>query len=360
MSALRGVLAPYALTRILTAVVALAAAALFPSPTICPDVCHPSTNPLLDVATRWDSGAYLALARDGYSAAVPANNAYFPLFPFLMRALGAPFGGSDDAYLAAAVVVSNVALLVAVAYLFALVALDRDGATGSRAVLYLLVFPTSVFLAVVYPESLFLALAVGSVYHARRGDWLLAGALGGLAALTRPFVGAALCLPIAIEALRQSHVRAGLASAAVAPAALVAWLLALWRITGDPRAVLTAEESWGVRPALPTQAFADLFDPRVYGFPFFVLFSTIFVAVLVALSWRTLRPSLAAYGTIVFLVSVSTGSLTSAPRYYLTVFPAFMVLAIVAQGWVGRAYVAVGAAVGVILTAMFALWYWVA
>ena len=175
MSALRGVLAPYALTRILTAVVALAAAALFPSPTICPDVCHPSTNPLLDVATRWDSGAYLALARDGYSAAVPANNAYFPLFPFLMRALGAPFGGSDDAYLAAAVVVSNVALLVAVAYLFALVALDREGATGSRAVLYLLVFPTSVFLAVVYPESLFLALAVGSVYHARRGDWLSAG-----------------------------------------------------------------------------------------------------------------------------------------------------------------------------------------
>ena len=39
---------------------------------------------------------------------------------------------------------------------------------------------------------------------------------------------------------------------------------------------------------------------------------------------------------------------------------AFMVLAIVAQGWVGRAYVALGAAVGVILTAMFALWYWVA
>ena len=62
---MRAVLAPFVLTRILTAAVALASIALFPSPASCPDVCHPSTNPLLDAATRWDAKAYVDIAHDG-------------------------------------------------------------------------------------------------------------------------------------------------------------------------------------------------------------------------------------------------------------------------------------------------------
>ena len=359
MSAARAVLAPFLLTRVLTAIVALAAVTLFSSPTSCPDVCHPSTNPLLDAATRWDAGAYVDIAQDGYGA-VPANNAYFPLFPLLIRLLAAPLGGSDDAYLVAGLVISNLALLVALIYLARLVALDHDAAAGPRAVLYLLAFPTSVFLSVVYPESLLIALSIGAVYHARRGEWLPSGALGFLAALTRPFIGAAVALPIAIEAYQRSGLRAAIASATPAAVALVGWLVVLWRITGDPKAILTAEANWGVRPSVPFEAFIDLFDPRVYGFPYVVLGATLLIGVLVVLSWRLLRPSLAAYATVVFLISVATGSLTSSPRYYLSVFPAFMTLAIVARGWLGRAYVALGVAIGVIFTAMYALWYWVA
>jgi hypothetical protein len=359
VSAARVLLAPFVVTRVLTAVVALIAVALFPTPTTCPDVCHPSTNPLLDAATRWDAYAYVLLARDGYGP-IPASNAYFPLYPFLMRVLAVPFGGSVDAYLVAGVVISNLALFVALVYLARLVAIDHQAAAGPRAALYLLAFPTSVFLSVVYPESLLLALSIGAIYHARRGEWLPAAALGALAALTRPFIGVAVALPIAIEAYQRSGLRAAMASAAPAAVAFIGWHAVLWRITGDPVAILTAEANWGVGPSLPFKAFADLFDPRVYGFPYIVLGSTLFVAALVVLSWRFLRPSLAAYATAVFLISVATGSLTSSPRYYLSVFPAFMVLALVAQGWLGRAYVAFGVAIGVLFTAMYALWYWVA
>jgi mannosyltransferase PIG-V len=359
VSAARAVLAPFLLTRALTVIVALAAISLFPSPTTCPDVCHPSTNPLLDAATRWDAKAYVDIAHVGYGA-VPANNAYFPLYPLLVRLVATPLGGSDDAYLAAGVVISNLALLLALVYLARLVALDHDPAVGVRAALYLLVFPTSVFLSVVYPESLLIALSVGAVYHARRGEWLASGALGFLAALTRPFIGAAVALPIAIEAYQKSGVRAALGSAAPAGLALVGWLLVLWRITGDPKAILTAEANWGVGPSIPFAAFFDLFNPHVYGFPYFVLGSTLFVGALVLISWRSLRPSLAAYATVVFLISIATGSLTSSPRYYLSVFPVFIVLAVVARGWAGRTYVAVGAALSVLFTAMYALWYWVA
>jgi len=336
VSAARLVLAPFLFTRILTATVALAAVTLFSAPTSCPDVCHPSINPLL------------------------ANNAYFPLYPFLMRLLAALFGGTDDAYLVAGLVISNIALLVALVYLASLVAIDRDATAGTRGALYLLVFPTSVFLAVVYPESLLLALSIGAVYHARRGQWLPAALLGALAALTRPFVGAAVAVPLAIEAFRRSGPRAAVVTAVPAAATLVGWLVALWRITGDPKAILTAEANWGVGPSLPFEAFTDLFDPKVYGFPYFVLGFTLLIGALVLLSWRYLRPSLAAYATVVFVISVATGSLTSSPRYYLSVFPAFIVLALVARGWPGRAYVALGAAVSVVFTAMYALWFWVA
>jgi hypothetical protein len=322
-------------------------------------VCHPSTNPLLDAATRWDAKAYVDIAHDGYGT-VPANNAYFPLYPLMMRALATLLGGGGDAYLVAGVVISNLALLVALIYLASLVAIDHDIATGTRAVLYVLVFPTSVFLAVVYPESLLIALSIGAVYHARQGQWLPAAILGALAALTRPFIGAAVALPLAMEAYRRSGPRAALAAAAPAAIALVGWLVVLWRITGDPKAILTAEANWGVGPSVPFEAFTDLFDPKVYGFPYFVLGFTLFIGALVILSWRFLRPSLAAYATVVFLISVATGSLTSSPRYYLSVFPAFIVLALVARGWRGLTYVALGAAIGVVFTAMYALWFWVA
>ena len=330
-------------------------------------MCHPSTNPLLDAATRWDAKAYVDIAHDGYGA-VPANNAYFPLYPFLIRVLATIFGGSGDAYFAAGVLISNVALLVALIYLASLVAIDHDAAAGTRAALYLLVFPTSVFLAVVYPESLLIALSIGAVYHARRGQWLPAAALGALAALTRPFIGAAVALPLAIEAYRRSGLRAALAAAAPAAVALVGWLVVLWRITGDPKAILTAE-AFHVR--------SDVTGRHIVAVPHSTPEGTMRIRAFRSesplSSWASVqfgpaaatrvnawRPSLAAYATVVFLISVATGSLTSSPRYYLSVFPAFMVLALVARGWTGLAYVAVGATISVIFTAMYALWYWVA
>ena len=357
MLAARAVLGPFLLTRVVLAVVALAANALVRPSAVCDVPCHASSIPLLDVASRWDADPYLAIARDGYRADIPSHAAYFPLFPFLMRVGGALFG-SDDAYLAAGLVISNIALFLALIYLARSVLLDHDASTATRAVVYLLVFPTAVFLSVVYAESLFLLLAVAATYHARHREWLLAGALAALAALTRPF-GAVVALPLAMEALRRPVAIRGLASALLAPAAFLAWLAVLWLVTGDPRALLTAQAQWGSRPGLPLQAFGELFDPATYGFPYVVLALTVVMGALVVTSWRVLRPSLAAYATVVFLVAISSGSLTSAPRYYLAVFPAFMALAVVAPPWLGRAYVGFGVAIGLVLTAMFALWYWI-
>ena len=68
--------------------------------------------------------------------------------------------------------------------------------------LYLSVFPSAVFLFAPYTEALFLALAVWTLYLARRGLWGGAGAAAFLAGLTRT-QGCLLALPLAWELVRQ-------------------------------------------------------------------------------------------------------------------------------------------------------------
>ena len=51
---------------------------------------------------------------------------------------------------------------------------------AERAVLLLLLFPTSFFLTAFYTEGLFLLLTVGAFLAARRGRWAVAGALATL------------------------------------------------------------------------------------------------------------------------------------------------------------------------------------
>src|SRR5439155_11444175 len=63
---------------------------------------------------------------------------------------------------------------------------ERLGTDGARrAVLYLAVFPLSLFLVAVYSEALFLLLALSAFVLAERGRWLPAWTAAGLAILTR-------------------------------------------------------------------------------------------------------------------------------------------------------------------------------
>ncbi|HEV8535468.1 MAG TPA: mannosyltransferase family protein [Candidatus Limnocylindria bacterium] len=361
MSPSASALLSFALSRALVIVVALLAISLFPIATPCGQSCHLSSVPILDIAARWDGGWYLGIARDGYGHAEGAQTdlAFFPLYPALMRALGALAGGSDDAYLAAGVVLSNVALLVAVVLLARLVALDHGPAVAASAVALLLVFPTTVILSSVYAESLFLACAVAALYFARTGRWGWAGLAGMLGALARPF-GFLIALALAVEyvAQRRRHV-AGVAAVALPVVAFVSWMAALALMTGDRFAFFTAQAAYGRRAGLPTGAVGDLFDPSAYGNPWFIVAFGGLVAILVVLSWRLLRPSLAAFGTVFLLASVSTGTLTSFLRYALAVFTAFVALAALRSPWARRAYVVAASTTAVLFTAMFALWYWI-
>ncbi len=362
--AFRAVIVPYAVTRLALIAIALWAAASVPFGVKC-DPCDLTSSPLLNALSRWDGEWYVAIARDGYSyvPGVRSSVTFSPLLPALMRGLAGIFGRVDDTSLVVAgIVIAHAALLAALAYLLSLGKLEGDEASGRRAALYLLVFPTSIFLGAVYPSSLFLLLGIGTVAEARRGRWALATVLAGLGALARPF-GIALAVPLVVQAFSdRTRPRPVLrfAAAAVPLAAFAGWQLYLYRLFGDPLLYVHAQQAYGRNPSLPLQEVADLLDPGIYGFPWLVggIFSL--MAVLVIWSWRRLHPATAACGTAILLAELSSGTLTSFPRYALALFPAFLVLAMLgARRPVHVAYLAVASALCLLLTAMFASWYWI-
>ncbi|HEY7849200.1 MAG TPA: mannosyltransferase family protein, partial [Ktedonobacterales bacterium] len=189
--------AVFALSRVLIIVVGLVGSAMFPS--VGPNqtwTLHPITWQTL---SRWphlfdhfDSGWYISISH-GYPALIPGNLeplrtwGFLPGYPIALHIVAVTLsilhipGPIDDI---AGILISYAALFGGVVYLYRLTAAELDHAAARRAVTYLLVFPTSLFLSAVYPEGLFLLATVGAFYHARRRQWLSAGLLAAVAIVT--------------------------------------------------------------------------------------------------------------------------------------------------------------------------------
>ncbi len=328
----------------------------------------------VDAFSRWDAWHYSRIAVSGYPSDDPSRAAFFPLFPALMRLLGELVGRTDRVGMfAAGVAVANLCLLLATMALIALTRLDLGEDDARRAAWYLLAFPTSLFLSAGYSESLFLLLAMGALLACRRGSWLTAGMLGGLAALSRP-VGVVVALPLAVEALlewradRQRPWRSWWRPvvATLLPAAfLLGWMGYLGSQLGDPLAFLHAQDGWHRELGPPWDTVLQFFDGRITlasGFHSLTdLAFTIVGLVGVVLAWRLLRPSYALYFAAMLLVPLMTGSLVSMPRFVLVMFPLYLVLAILGrrQG-VHESLLVVGMGLGGVYMALYAQWYWVA
>jgi Gpi18-like mannosyltransferase len=226
-------------TRVVFGTVAYAAAWLLASST------GPRSPGALELWRRWDALHFFAIARSGYARAGPHDTAFFPGFPLAVRALSA-VGFSE---LTAGLVVSALASLVAFAFLFKLAEEDVGQDAGRRAVTYLAFFPTAVFLVAPYSEALFLAGAVPAFYFARRGRWGVAGVAAAVAVAAR-FAGVFLVAGLAAEWFVRRRERAERRGAvlglAVALTPLVAYMLFLRRLTGDPLRFVTDQRlGWG-------------------------------------------------------------------------------------------------------------------
>jgi hypothetical protein len=345
---------------------------------------------LVDVWARWDSAWFMRIAEDGYASDPDQTPAFFPLYPALVAGLGRVLGGH---FVLAGLAISMAACAAAFALLFRL-AEERLGADGARrTVLYVAVFPVSLFLGAVYSESLFLLLAVGAFLLAQRGRWLEAGGVAGLALLARPF-GLALLPALVLLAWHSGDRRRGLAGLAVAPALFAAYPLLLWQQIGEPWAFLNAQDSWNRRLTWlgPLQGVWDGAraawagvrqivagpDGRIYwpirdaeplhaamvnlsSFLCLLLFSALAVA-----AWRRFGAPYGLFAALSLLLPLSVPSerwpLLSLPRFGLVVFPLFLALAAVAAGRprLHTAIVAVSSLLLGVAVVQWATWQWVA
>ncbi len=170
-------------------------------------------DPFLNQLVAWDSEYYLGIAVGGYEdpAAGKAqtadgeyhikNYAFFPFYPFVMWVVTIPLGLLGmNAIATATLAGSIVSLLGTLAGMLALYDLTRDFFDDDgviRTVFYMLIFPTSFFLAQIYTEGLFIGLAFWSLALMRRKKLVWAGILAILATWTRAH-GAALALAMLI------------------------------------------------------------------------------------------------------------------------------------------------------------------
>src|SRR5205823_2567733 len=170
---------------------------------------------------RWASRFFLEIADRGYN---DASAAFPPLYPAAVWTLGHLLAGQ---YVLAGIAVSLAAAFGSFLLLHRL-AEERLGTDGARrAVVYLAVFPMSLFLQAVYSESLYLLCTLAAFALAERRRYLPAGLAAGLAILTRS-VGLALLPALAILAWRErDRGRALLGLGSALPVA-AAYPLVLW------------------------------------------------------------------------------------------------------------------------------------
>jgi hypothetical protein len=343
---------------------------------------------------RWDSVWYMAIASGGYGDG--AREAFFPLYPLLVKVAGAPLHST----LVGGALLSTALLGVALVLLHRLVALDYERAVARNAVLVTALFPMSFFFSAIYSESLFLALSIGAVYAARRERWAWAGALGALGATTRS-AGVLLLVPLAMiylwdtgrPSLRTRRpLRADALWLALVPLGLASYCGFLALGGHDALAPFHAQEVWfrsfagpfvgawdglvaGVQGArqLLSGAREPVYFTAAGGDPFVVARHNVELLVWLGLALvavaGVLRRLPAAYGAYVVAAlalplsyPVGPQPLMSLPRFVAVLFPLAIWLALWMTGRVLRERLVVAgfAAALAVYTGVFATWHWVA
>jgi hypothetical protein len=332
-----------------------------------------SENPLLAVWGRWDAEHYIGIATNGYSGTEPA---FFPLYPLLIWILG----GLTGNHLIAGLMISNAASFFALLYLYKLVEHEFNRHVAHRSVFYVSIFPTAIFFSAVYTESLFLFLSVASFYYIRERRWLLAGAFGYLAALTR-VEGVLLTVPFAIEwgiALYESRgdwfkwpldtAVKPLAGIVAIPLGLASYMAYLWVLVGDPLYFSHVQAHWGRHLAAPWVSVTDAIRlivgntlPQTIANQLLEVTFTVLMLAALVIGFRRLRASYIAYMAVSILIPLSTSSLMSTPRFALVLFPMFALFGVWgAKSTVNNIIVALSLPLLGLFTVLFADWYWVA
>lgn len=264
-----------------------------------------NNNPFLWSFSNFDGEHYLSIAINGYK---DLQQAYFPLYPLLIRLLGGSIWSS--------LLISNVCFLIALVGLYKLITLDYSQKIAKISILLLLFFPVSFFFGTVYTESLFLALVVWSFYLFRKQKYFGGLILGTLSSLTRVM--------------------------GIIPIGLLSYMGYLKYRWGDYFAFFHNQTYFGEHRSgqiilLPQVFYRYLVKiiPSLNWNYFPIVFTTLLefgiallFLIVILISFQKIRLEYWLFLTLGYLIPTLSGSFSSIPRYVLVLFPAFIFMAI--------------------------------
>ncbi len=327
-----------------------------------------SNKPLLWSRANFDGYYYAKIAREGYQH---LQQAFFPFYPNFIRLIKHLVGD----YVLSGILISSLSFLVFM-YLFSLLLKSQgeDKSTIKKTLFYIGLFPTSFYFVSVYTESIFLVWVILSFLFGHKEKWLLAGLTAGLASYTRVtgiFMVPALIYQyyqtaakrdmktrvkaasetirhrmnfksiVSIIKTRFPHVK-NLLAISTGCWGLVAYSIYLKRTVGSflyfvqaqpqfgtgrqvSRLVLIYQVLWRYLKMILTVDIASY----TYAIVWFELLITLLFIFLLIYAWlRTNTPhSWIIFSALAFLLPTFTGTFSSMPRYVLTCFPCFLILA---------------------------------
>jgi hypothetical protein len=329
---------------------------------------------------RFDAGWYLTISRRGYAYngddLVQQPIVFFPLYPFIARAIAAVTGLPHEAAL---LIVSNVAILIAIPLTCKLIRDEYGDRVALYAIALLSFFPTALFFSTGYAESLLSLLIISFFLLLKRDRFFLAAACAGLAAATRP-TGIVLALPLLWQIWahysggRKRQAAYTVACIVIATSGLWLYVLYLSLTFHSPFAFITGQQAWfneskvgdynyPMRLLLPFRFLGSIlragpypisFDPWFF-FSFFVLsivFRKKLPATYTLFSLGILLLPYFAFGGIFRMRSFT--------RYAMLAFPVFIIMADLLKNK-RRLFIALTmmfAALMFYYTVFFAQWYW--
>lgn len=297
---------------------------------------------------HWDAVHYANLVDKGYQGYTENGQhlflVFFPGYVWLVRLIRLLIPNT----VIAGIAVSSFCYAGGCCFLFKLIREYYDSQIAADSVVYLSLFPFSLFFGFVMTEGLFLLATTAACYYAHRGKWLLFGTWGFCAALTR-MTGLLVIVPALIEWIvssrklelpRRKKVTAALRKV---PALLMpllgsgAYLLLNAAVDGSPMAFMVHQKHWyqGFMPLPEVMRYVGRFAAENLNtaigwsiwLPTFFLFFAVLAVLLAAGKDPKTPVSLLAYAFCCFAATYSLSWLLSAGRYLSCCFPLFVFLA---------------------------------
>jgi hypothetical protein len=297
-------------------------------------------NPFWDRFARWDAGWYYGIASKGYSYVEGgrSNLAFFPVYPQLMGVVGRAFGGAQQDFYFAGILISWLSFAIAMPLLYRLARLDLPDDRAVRATVYAAVFPSAYFFGVVYSEALFLLTLVGAAlaFRTRHFAWAAVAAM----VMTATRVNGVMFLPalalIGWDAAGESwrDRRRAILAAAFGLAGIGAYSLYVYSLSGDPFEWYNSISRWGYHPggnplaglfaigeALLTRPFQFIATERMAPYDTLNAVSAAVALVSVPFVWMRFGRGYAAVIVLGLLLPLSSGQFEGLGRYCSVLFP---------------------------------------